>query len=656
MKPLPVLGHRRIDPHARPQRRQRIVRRLGLGKRDLDGARHLASCGLSDQANRSGSRAVVSPAHDHGLRAKEIREPLRVDVRNGEAAPVDAHVGQQRVANALVKAARRGGSVVGERHELRFAAAFGRDLLQQKPVHRVADAEREHACVRVLAHLADDLHIVSDLAVGHEADHAHVVLMVRRLERRPDRRHHLGATAALLSVEDGVRSSEVLLCRGNGGWKEDRRLAREGDQVECVIRIQTVERHADALLGLLDRETAHRAGRVEHEHELLWRDIIGRHAVRGLQDQREEPAARIRVRKHGVGNRPSRNVECHHEIPVRNDGLVGELDRRGTRAGSTDRHVVENGFDVDERHSRVELDLDRDVVARTNAPRHEARRDAPGVRHRGGRLFGSLRVRSFGLRLCGDGSGLPFRRYVSRRDNHRKDPCIRAVVVCKHLNVADRDIDSLTRQNVGDRLREDVRALLLEQARRVTLVARSFVFGPSLGAWRDLSRDRAVADLHRHSIDRCTLREWKHIHSLDLVGVRILELLGHGDAREKSADRRMHVGVSEWKDALDGLVRRRREQLAFRRDFVDGRFDVVVVVVGERRSGEHTCADRHQHHQRERKQCGESSHDRRSPSCWLAAGHTSPGHSWECRGALLDGARGNTVDFRVPNYSLRQSR
>ena len=61
---------------------------------------------------------------------------------------------------------------------LDFSPAFVRHAVEQETIDAVADAEGEDAGVRMLLHLADNLHVVADITIGHEDDDAEMVLLV----------------------------------------------------------------------------------------------------------------------------------------------------------------------------------------------------------------------------------------------------------------------------------------------------------------------------------------------------------------------------------------------------------------------------------------------------------------------------------------------
>ena len=59
-----------------------------------------------------------------------------------------------------------------------FATAVLGNLVEQKPVRCHAEAHREYARVRMFLDLGDDFHVITYLAIGHEASDAYVVTRI----------------------------------------------------------------------------------------------------------------------------------------------------------------------------------------------------------------------------------------------------------------------------------------------------------------------------------------------------------------------------------------------------------------------------------------------------------------------------------------------
>src|SRR6266705_2902793 len=66
-------------------------------------------------------------------------------------------------------------------------------------------------------------------------------------------------------------------------------------------------------------------------------------------------------------------------------------------------------------------------------------------------------------------------RHITRADDHRKHEFIRPVFILKSLDVTNRDLDLFAGKDVRDRLREDVRPLLIEETCSLTIRPGSFI-------------------------------------------------------------------------------------------------------------------------------------------------------------------------------------
>ncbi len=104
----PIVRHEILDARARPQARQRVVPRLAVRQIHPDFADKRARRRAPLEANRAARRARVSPHDHHGLRAEQVGNALRIDLGDGQSAPLDRDVGEQRRPHALVEAARGG--------------------------------------------------------------------------------------------------------------------------------------------------------------------------------------------------------------------------------------------------------------------------------------------------------------------------------------------------------------------------------------------------------------------------------------------------------------------------------------------------------------------------------------------------------------------
>ena len=67
--------------------------------------------------------------------------------------------------------------------------------------------------------------------------------------------------------------ANIFRRRINRLGKQNLRVAGKRDEVESVAGIELIERAADQLLRLVEREAPHRTGGVEHEHQFFGRDV-----------------------------------------------------------------------------------------------------------------------------------------------------------------------------------------------------------------------------------------------------------------------------------------------------------------------------------------------------------------------------------------------
>jgi len=223
-----------------------------------------------------------------------------------------------------------------------------------------------------------------------------------------------------------------------------------------------------------------------------------------------------------------------------------------------DARLVLLDLEILDGHAGVELDGQADVVPVAEARLEDRRRDPRSVGHavRVRRPARSLRVlvafRRAGLadlplqlgrdqrRLRGRAAG-----NEPRADDHREVKIINAHVVLEHVDVRDLDHDLLLRLDVPDRLRENVRPFLFEERGRPAVPQRAFIDRPRGGPALDDAHDPAVADDHRHVIDRGLVRQRKDVDRLDLLVQRVVEPLPHLHAGDEAGYRRLHVRVLE---------------------------------------------------------------------------------------------------------------
>src|SRR3712207_2234034 len=208
-----------------------------------------------------------------------------------------------------------------------------------------------------------------------------------------------------------------------------------------------------------------------------------------------------------------RDVVAQHEVLVWYRGQILQTNARaaGRAALALDVDLVRDGLQILNGEARVERDFDRDVVARARPLPRDGRRDARGVGHAVCAARVNVRLR---LRRA---------RHVTGADDRREGELVSAAVVLESLDVAYRDRHALARHDVGDRLREDVRPLLVQERRHLARRARRLVDRLRLLAPHYLPPDDALADLQRHRVHGRRLREREGVDGLNLFVEGVLE-------------------------------------------------------------------------------------------------------------------------------------
>src|SRR5689334_12708775 len=203
-------------------------------------------------------------------------------------------------------------------------------------------------------HFRDDLHVVADVTVRHEANDANVRLIVGWIKGSLDGLHHLGATIAIAPTQKCLRLLEVRRSGRHRLWKQYARVACEGDEVERVGGIKTVERELHRLLRFLDRKASHRTRRIQHKHEFLWRHVFRSDALGRLKYESEETAFVGAMCEQGVLNRLARDVVTKDEISVGNRRFVFESQSGTVSIGTLNVCGVSFGIDSIDDQTGVE--------------------------------------------------------------------------------------------------------------------------------------------------------------------------------------------------------------------------------------------------------------------------------------------------------------
>lgn len=139
-----------------------------------------------------------------------------------------------------------------------------------------------------------------------------------------NRLHHLRPPAARLGCQEGLGPPEVFGGGRRRLGEQDARVAREGDEVEGILGVEALERQFHGLFGLFNREAGHRPRRIQHEDQLLGRDLLWGDAIGRLQEQQEETFLAVVVGEHGVLDLAACDAVPEDEILVGDHGLILE--------------------------------------------------------------------------------------------------------------------------------------------------------------------------------------------------------------------------------------------------------------------------------------------------------------------------------------------
>ena len=212
-------------------------------------------------------------------------------------------------------------------------------------------------------HLGDDLLLIADIAVRHKANDPQMIAGVARVKRGFDRFHHFGSAAALPRLQKCLRSFEVCFRCWYRTLKQDRCVAGERDQIERIVRIETLKRKPHRFLGLVDRKTVHRTRRIEYKDDLFRSAVLARDLIGRLKYQGKEAAATIAVRQHGVLDLFPRNVVTKNEILIRDRFLPAQRHLCSVRGKVGLVDLVRRRPDLLDGHAGIQINVDRNVAA-----------------------------------------------------------------------------------------------------------------------------------------------------------------------------------------------------------------------------------------------------------------------------------------------------
>ncbi len=128
---------------------------------------------------------------------------------------------------------------------------------------------------------------------------------------------------------------------------------------------------------------------------------------------------------------------------------------------------------------------------------------------------------------------LHHRREIVARADHQRHPQRKFIAGLMHrLLIFDLHQNGFAGADIGDRIGEHVRPLLLGQRRLAAAGAGLLVNGASLLPLLDIADDDAIADHHLQGIDRAAFRQRIDVSRLDPIGGRIAK-----DLRDPGSDR-----------------------------------------------------------------------------------------------------------------------
>jgi hypothetical protein len=446
-----------------------------------------------------------------------------------QAGPVDADVGEHGGVDLGLQAVDGASDVGGLADVEREAVAGGGEGVDEMGVGRAAEADAEHAGAAIGAALtldegpraAGDRLLLAGVAVGEEGDVAVAAGGDGALERGLHGAAHLGAAVGLEAVDEVEGAAQVGGAGGAGLGEQALAAAGEDDDVEGVDGAHAGEGLAHGGPGEGEREALHRAGDVDDEDELAGADEGVDVEARWFDDEHEVAAVGVGgAEEDACGRLGGGAAVAEDEVAVGDLVAAGELEVEAVLGGE-DLDLVAGHGPVVDRRAGLGDDLDADVVAAAQPVAEHGRGDPRAVRDPA---------------AAGD---------VARADDGGEHELVLAGVVAEGLGVADLDLDRGAAGDVGDRLGEDVGALLLEQGGGVAGVAGLAVDRGRLGALADLAGDHAVADRHAHVGDGGVLGEGEGVDGLE-GGVAVVdEALLDGDLGRVAAQLGAHVGAAQ---------------------------------------------------------------------------------------------------------------
>ena len=344
----------------------------------------------------------------------------------------------------------------------------------------------------------------------------------------------------------------------------------EPDHVEAVARLQPAKRVSKARLGLHDRGAAHRAGIVDHEDYFTRQRLLLGLANRGRGDERQQIVGVADM----LAEQPDRRRRFGRGFPGQLEIAIGRHrafrepdDARGVvRAFDFDLMMVALDFAERETGLQAHGDLGR-IDRRVVRGVEHRRRDAVAVRHRIGRGRAPSAAVAAKVDALHDRRGI-----IARADHHRHAEGKRIAGLMHRLLIFDLHQHGFAGTDIGDRVGEDIRPLLLGQRRLLPVLPRLLVDHARLLPLLDLADDDAVADHHFQRVDRAAFRQRIDVSSLHPVLRRVFEDLRDAGANRRARDRQIDVDAEPC--GFAGCRRHRFSEAASRSAPRRGRRDV----------------------------------------------------------------------------------
>src|SRR5438876_10126112 len=135
---------------------------------------------------------------------------------------------------------------------------------------------------------------------------------------------------------------------------------------------------------------------------------------------------------------------------------------RALDSGTLYIHFVSPGNQSVDRHACVKRDVDRNVMTGAHTWRCRLRSYERSVGH-------TISVGRETVSVCIVLGTRGVSGNITRTHHHWENKFVRTVLVLQGLHIADRDLNPFARKSVRDRLRENIRSLLIQQASRLAV-------------------------------------------------------------------------------------------------------------------------------------------------------------------------------------------